>query len=84
VIFNPSPTIHHPSPKQEKADPLLFQTREKSKKQEKKHSSSQQKLAKVKGGEGWVKGNPLPFTPSNPDKQGVSCRKVKGEGYFRL
>ena len=38
-------------------------------------------LPGVKGGEGWVKGHCLPFTPSNALSMGISGQKVKGEGF---
>ncbi len=39
---------------------------------------------RVKGGEGWVKGRRLPFTPANALFIGVSGQKVKGEGLFLI
>ncbi len=41
-------------------------------------------LPRVKGGEGWVKGHCLPFTPSNALFIGISGQKVKGEGFPHL
>ena len=41
-------------------------------------------LARVKGGEGWVKGRRSPFTPPNALFMGISGRKVKGEGFFLI
>ena len=37
---------------------------------------------RVKGGEGWVKGQSQPFTPANALFMGFSGQKVKGEGFF--
>ena len=37
---------------------------------------------RVKGGEGWVKGQSQPFTPPNALFMGISGQKVKGEGIF--